>query len=107
MFISTQFLYTAQFGVAPWNPDGSVNPDGIPYGRPGDATIAKHLQLEDCERRTWKCRLCQKVVPKAPVECKGVEPEWWWWCDTCRARRRPVSSVQNQGLRRYMQPQHA
>ncbi len=73
------------FGVPPWLPDGSVNPRGVPFGRPEDLRLAKERQLEDYSAAGWACRRCGAAVRAVPREFRGAaEPLDWWWCTACK-----------------------
>ncbi len=73
------------FGIPPWNPDGSVNPSGVPpnYGLP-EPLGEKFQLLDDCNAG-WECHNCQKWISHAPREYEGKEePRDWWWCTDCK-----------------------
>jgi hypothetical protein len=87
------------FGVPPWLPDGSVNPRGVPFGRPEDRFLDKERQLEDYSAFGWSCHKCKARVRAAPREFSGaVEPLDWWWCTPCKlahaAKDAPKTAMQ-------------
>ena len=77
------------FAEPPWLPDGSVNPRGVPFGRPDDAVLHKDKHLEDYSAAGWNCRKCHARVHTTPREFSGTgEPVDWWWCNACKLRQR-------------------
>lgn len=53
-----------QFGVAPWNADGSINPLGVGYGRVCDMFCPKDRQIQD--------EKCEAQKTEAPVQFKSI-----------------------------------
>jgi hypothetical protein len=80
-----------QFGEAPWNTEGDVNPAGVPYGRLSDMVLAKEFQIDDYDN-CFACRKCGAMVrvrPR-PFNC-AKEPVGWWWCRACQSTHAPLA----------------
>ena len=96
----SQFMYK----VAPWHPDGSVNPPGVPSTVPDK--VDKTRLLTDYNTATgWSCRRCGEWVSVRPREAVGVEPKTWWWCKACKNLPTAAtgSGTDNTGIRRFFQ----
>lgn len=90
-----------QFGEPPWHADGRVNPNGVPYCRARDMTLAKELQLDDYEQSGFVCRKCGdkvRVKPRAFVGAK--EPVDWWWCRECQGKYTAVAAARTVAQKR-------
>lgn len=58
------------FGVPPWLPNGTVNPAGVPYGRPEDCVVEKSRQLPDYTSKDWKKTKKEPASHETPLTCK-------------------------------------
>lgn len=80
----------ALFGARgpPWHPDGTLKHDAVSYGRKSDMRIDPQRMLRDYENvpKGWACTKCATWVnlPPRPFVGGGVEPFYWWWCQSCR-----------------------
>jgi hypothetical protein len=88
---------TLQFGVAPWFPDGSINPHGVAYGRRDDMFCPKDRQIiEESKESGWECRRCEKWISIRPQQYQGAgdEPATWWWCNACKTTAVQPKTIQ-------------
>ena len=77
----TQFVY----GVPPWHPDGSPNPQGI-YFTPAHENEREWVRLEKAAADAgWSCPRCAAWILRVPREYRnGPEPWDWRFCDDCK-----------------------
>ena len=79
----SEFVY----GIAPWNPDGTVNPPGV-YTAPLSESEKQFTQLGKDSEEFWICRACSARVNMAPRKWQsknGEEEPWnWWFCFDCK-----------------------
>jgi hypothetical protein len=74
--------------IAPFNPDGSVNPQGVRDCHP--EPVDPKTLLEDFsddkykDKKGWNCMKCNVWIDCAPRPSIGPEPPTWWWCNSCK-----------------------
>ena len=86
------------FGVAPWHPDGSVNPPGVPWSVPL-AVDRSRLLVDFDSARGWSCTKCGEWVNVRPREAAGHEPKDWWWCRSCKSASQQAPT--GRGIERF------
>ena len=87
---NTAFFY----GIPPWHPDGSVNPDGVPPNYGPAEPLGKNFQFLDDYNVGWVCHRCQKWISHPSREYEGKdEPHDWWWCFDCKKSCQKTLSV--------------
>ena len=80
----SQFVY----GVPPWHPDGSPNPQGIFFCPPSYEDTAFVALQREAENAGWSCSSCNTWIKQIPrAYTSGPEPYDWWWCRECRATK--------------------
>lgn len=82
-----------QFGEAPWNAQGGLNPAGVPYCRASERVLLKEFQLDDYDTLGFACRKCGAMVRIQPRPFNGaLEPVDWWWCRACQSTHAPPAA---------------